>query len=208
MSKIKPILVLGAACALAACSGTTPGTSQSVDGLTEQMAAVALEADYLSEEVVQMELAAMTAPPANAPPGGGPIVDQKTFSRTLPCPAGGEMSAAGSIDRTWDPATRTLEAAITGDRSRTDCGFMIEGNVITVNGSSMSEHDRRWVGGMPDGLQTSHYMGSWHAVSTTGEERQCSFEYTVVRDPATMTRTVDGNTCSRRVHRSTSWNPS
>ena len=60
---------------------------------------------------------------------------------------------------------------------------------------------------MPDGLQTSHYFGSWTAVRSDGEERTCSFDYTVVRDPEAQTRTVEGTMCRGGMRRTMSWNP-
>lgn len=203
-SRLIAIVVLGLAGGLVACTGTDSVTSGSTDALTENVAALALQTDTISEEVVQMELASMALPSGT---GGGTITDQRSFTRTRPCPAGGEMSVSGEIMRTYDPATRELEAEFSSGRTRTDCAFTVPDAVITINGSSSSDHFRRRVSGVPDGPQTSHYMGSWHAVSSTGEERMCSFDYTVVRNPDTMTRTVDGTACGNVLHHNTVWNP-
>jgi hypothetical protein len=182
-----------------ACSEAEPLTNSTAD-LTSEMAEVALESDRMTEEIVIAELNAMSQSRS--------VSVEKSFSRTRTCPAGGELTVEASIARTWDPDTGVMEAVISGSRTRTDCAFARGDTIITVNGGSMWEKFRRRVHGVPDGLQISSYSGSWVAVSSTGEERSCSFDYTVVRDPDTQTRTVEGTMCSNRLSRRMSWNPS
>jgi len=183
----------------AACNEADPLTNSTAD-LTSEMAVVALESDRMTEEIVAAELNGMSQIRS--------VTAEKSFTRTRTCPAGGELTVSASISRTWDPDTGVMEAVISGSRTRTDCAFTRGDTVITVNGGSMWEKFRRRVNGLPDGLQVSSYSGSWVAVSSTGEERSCAFDYTVVRDPDTQTRTVEGTMCSNRLNHRMSWNPS
>ena len=191
------LLTLGV---FSACSEADPLTN-STDDLTPEMAEVALESDRMTEEIVQAELATM-GQTVRA------VTTEKTFSGTRPCPEGGELTVEGSIVRMWDSETGVMEASISGSRTRTDCVFSRGDMTITVNGGSMWDKFRRRIDGVPDGLQTSHYSGSWIAVSSAGDERSCTFDYTVVRDPETQTRTVDGTMCANRMSRRMGWNSS
>jgi len=182
---------------LSGCDEAVPIASPSTD-LDSEMQEVALETDELTETVVGLELAAMGVAVEGT--------EEKTFSRTRSCPGGGEFMAEGRIVRTWDPATGVMEAEISGSRSRTDCVFPRGDMTITVNGVSEWEKFRRRLNGIPDGLQTSHYSGSWNAVRSDGEERSCTFDFTVVRDPETHTLTLDGTLCSRGMRRVLNWN--
>ena len=151
------LLTLGV---FSACSEADPLTN-TTDDLTSEMAEVALESDRMTEEIVQAELATM-GQTVRA------VTMEKTFSGTRPCPEGGELTVEGSIVRMWDSETGVMEASISGSRTRTDCVFARGDRTITVNGGSMWDKFRRRVDGVPDGLQTSHYSGSWVAVSSAG----------------------------------------
>ena len=192
-----------------ACSEADPLTN-GIDTLSSDMAEVALESDRITEEIVLAELAGMgqVVKAATTDTGSKFVTQEKSFSVTRPCPEGGELTVEGSIVRLSDPDTGVMEATISGSRTRTDCVFARDEMTITVNGGSMWDKFRRRVDGVPDGLQTSHYSGSWFAVSSTGEERTCTFDYTVVRDPETQTRTVEGTMCANRMSRRMSWNSS
>lgn len=185
---------------LSGCDEANPITIPSTD-LSSEMAGLVLEADQMTEKIVATELSAMGVAVTAVP-------EQRTFSGTRSCPGGGEIMVEGSIVRTSDPATGVVEAEISGTRMRIDCVFIRGDVTITVNGSAAWEKFRRRIDGIPDGLQTSHYFGSWTAVRSDGEERSCAFDYTVVRDPDTQTRTVEGMLCSRGMRRVTGWNPS
>jgi hypothetical protein len=76
---------------------------------------------------------------------------------------------------------------------------------ITVNGSAHWEVERRQVNRLPDGPQTSHYFGSTSAVRSDGEQRSCEYDITIVRNPDTHSRTLDGMICGTEVHRTVTW---
>lgn len=171
-----------------------------------ELADVALQSDLDTEQILIEQLDAMGTTSAaitgDEPTGGTKTV---TFSRTRSCPGGGQLAVEGTIQRSFDPATGVMEARSSGSRTRTDCTFPRRQMTITVNSSSQWETFRRRVNGVPEGLQTSHYFGSVHAVRSDGEERSCEFDIAIVRDPENHTRTLDGIICGTTVHRSVSW---
>lgn len=206
MGRFSKVFLMSLA-AVGLLSGCGDGASNVLGGdgadLSADMEQVALESDLITEELLSAELDGMAAP---APGGGGVSgTDERTFNRTRSCPAGGELSVSGTILRTFDAESGVMEAQSSGNRTRTDCAFVRNDLTITVNGSSEWEHFRRRVDGQPDGPQTSHYVGSWTAVRSDGEERSCTFEYSVVRDPDSRTRTVEGTMCGKRMHRGVGW---
>jgi len=177
---------------------------------TSELSDLALQSDRLTEEIVSAELDTMGATSAASTPSGGGAgvqTEERTFSRTRSCPGGGEMIVEGTILRTFDPATGVMEAESFGSRTRTDCTFFHGETSVTVNGIAQWEKFRRRVDGLPDGLQTSHYFGSSSAVRSDGRERSCEFDFTVIRDPETHTRTIDGTICGHRMRHGVTWHP-
>lgn len=186
---------------LAGCDRSSPDIFETPsDGLESQMADIALETDAIADEIVSTELAAMAT--------RGLSTEERSFSGTRSCPAGGELNVQGMILRTYDAATATLEVEASGSRARVDCAFARGDVTITVNGSAQWEASRRRVDGLPDGPQSWHHSGSWTAVSSNGEQRSCSFDYSVIRDAGTLTRTLEGDFCGRRIRRAIGWSPS
>ena len=205
------MLIAAAAAVLVLTAGCNDGTMSPAGGtdsqtLAGQMADVALESDLITEQMVGDELDAMeSATEPRSGEGSGTVTHDVTFSRTRTCPLGGQIQLEGSIHRTKDFATGVMEAEAEGSRTRTDCAFQRREFTIVVNSSAEWDKFRRRIDGVPDGLQTSHYAGSSLAVRSDGEERSCEFEVTVVRDPETHTRTLDGMICGTEVHRSVTW---
>jgi len=199
---ILPLII--AVAASAACSEGSPdalvgdGTS-----MERQMAEVIVETDGLVGEMLDFQL--------NRDDGGRagdePITIDISFDVSRPCPLGGEVSIEGNMHRTFDPATVTSEATFSGNKTLTDCAFMKEEHVITVNGAAQWDAFRRWVDFRPDGLQTTSYSGSVVAVRDDGEQRSCEFSVEAVRDPATRTRTVTATICGNEFNSTVTWNP-
>jgi hypothetical protein len=202
------LTVLAVLTLVSGCSDSDPTVTPTGD-LAADMVDVALDSDLATEELVTAELDAMDAlAPATTGEGDpGAVTDERSFSRSRPCPGGGTMTVEGRIVRTFDPATGVMEAEATGSRTRTDCVFDRGDRSVTVNATAAWEQFRRRVDGDPDGPQTSHYSGSWSAVRSDGEERSWEFDYTVVRDPESQTRTIDGTTCGGPLHRRMGWHP-
>ena len=204
-----PLILLLALLAIALMTGCDNGASDPVlgsgDDLEAAMANVALESDRLTAELVSNELDALNMPATGDGDANGTVTIEKNFSATRSCPVGGELRVEGTILITFDAATGVMELEASGSRTLTDCAFMGDGFTVTVNGSSMWEKFRRRVHGVPDGPQTSHYYGSWTAVSSEGEERSCEFDYTVVRDPDSHTLTVEGSICGKQISIIVTW---
>ncbi len=206
------LIYLAMLAALALVAGCSDGSVDPISGggddmSTAQMAELALESDLMTERSLTSELAGMqTAPQATTDDGeAGTVTRDASFSVTRPCPGGGEFSLEGMIHLTFDRDTGVMEAELSGSRTRTDCVFPAAGMTVTVNGSASWEAFRRRVDGRPDGPQTTRYYGSWTAVRSDGEERSCDFDVTIVRDPDTHTRTLDGTICGNEVHLSVTW---
>ena len=130
-----------------------------------------------------------------------------SFNGTYNCPAGGTIVWQGSLHRTYDASTHTLEAQADGTRLTTDCARTRGDLTTVVNGSAAWDAYRKRVNGRPSGLQTTHHSGSWNAVRSDGFQKSCSFDITVVRDPEAMTRTLDGTICGTTVQKVVTWQP-
>lgn len=194
---------------LAGCSDGTVGRSPVTGDLSaSEMADVAMESDTITENMLGAELDATGMVAASTTGEGettGTETRDVTFSRTRSCPGGGQVQVEGSLHVTLDRETRTVEAEASGSRTRTDCVFHRAEHTVKVNAFSQWDAFRRRVEGSPDGPQTTHYSGSWMVVRDDGEERSCEFDITIVRDPASRTRTLDGVICGTTVHRSVTW---
>jgi hypothetical protein len=180
------------------------------DPAVEQMADVALESDLLTAEMLSLEADSASAAMAATADDGGPsglVIEERTFRRTQPCPLGGQITVEGSMTREFDRATRVMEIESNGSRTRTDCAFPQGEMVVTVNSLDAFEEHRRRLAGQPDGLQTSRYYGSIDLVRSDGEEHFCEYDYTIVRDPETQTRTIEGTICGGRVRKGVPWRP-
>ena len=197
---------------LAGCGGDAadPLGIGNSDPAVEQMADVALESDLMTAAMLSSEADSMGATSAATTDEGGPsgvIIEERTFRRTQPCPLGGQMTIEGSMVREFDRATRVMLIDSSGSRTRTDCAFPNGEMVVTVNSLDAFEESRRRVEGQPDGPQTSHYYGTIDVVRSDGEEHFCEYDYTIVRDPETQTRTIDGTICGGRARKGVPWRP-
>ena len=193
--------------ALLVATACSDGGAETLQGegpaMSRQMAEVVVETDAMVGGMLDLEIDR-----ADSTRGADdPITVDISFSRTRPCPLGGEVSIDGSMHRTFDPATLTGEATFSGTKALTDCAFMKEAHVITVNGTAQWDAFRRRVDRRPDGLQTTSYSGSIAAVRDDGEERSCEFSVEAVVDPAAHTRTVSGTICGNEFSRTVTWNP-
>ncbi len=197
---------LAVAC-LVGCSDSSDPLTPRSETLSASVVEIALEADRMVDDVVSMEMDAMGGGVAAATDVPGVITDERSFSRSRTCPAGGTFEVEGSMTRTIDTEARTMELEGSGGSAATDCAFVRQDLTVTVNGSSEWDVFRRRVDGAPDGLQTSHHAGSWNVVRSDGEERSCSYSITVIRDPEAGTRTVEGTMCDTSFSRVVGWNP-
>lgn len=193
------VLVLSAGCD----RGGADPILGSGDDLEGAMVDIAVASDRLTSELIRSELDGLTAPSTTS--SSSVVTIEKTFSGTRSCPISGELAIEGSMLVTFDSETGVMEAESTGTRTRTDCTFPKQDFTVTVNGTSQWEIFRRRVNGQPDGPQTAHYFGSWHAISSEGQERSCEFDYLAVRDPETHTLTIEGFICDKSFSITVTW---
>ncbi len=192
------LVVVGSACN----SGSVTDPQIEADANLERlMAEVVAETDALVGDVLDTE--------TNSSTGGSRAVltTDVSFSRTRPCPLGGDISVVGDMHRTLDTDLVTMEASLSGEKTWTGCAIMKDEFVVTVDGSATWDAFRRRVDGLPDGLQTTSYAGSMHAVRDDGEERSCDFSIDTVRDPETHTRSVTALICGREFTITQTWEP-
>ena len=193
--------------------GNDPGNPLGIgsgDPAVQEMADLALESDRMTAEMLTVEIDSMGAILAATTDEGGPsgvVIEERTFRRTQPCPLGGQMTIEGSIVRQFDRATREMEIESSGSRTRTDCAFPQGELVVTANSLDAFEEFRRRLQGQPDGPQTSHYYGSIDIERSDGEEHFCEYDYTIIRDPETQSRTIDGTICGGRARKGVPWQP-
>jgi hypothetical protein len=197
---------------IAGCSDDTvdPQTTELSSSELDDLAAIALATDEMTVEEFNAELDAMEITRSSSAAGGEieePIVTERSFSRSRPCPGEGTFHVEGNIVRSYWPEAAVLEAEATGSRTRTDCVFPRGELTVTVNSNSNWDIFRRRVERRPDGPQASDYFGSFSFVRSDGQERSCEFEIHVVRDPETGTRTVEGTTCDTAFSRTVPWSP-
>jgi len=204
-----PALALLVLLTTACDDGTTTDPGLDQGPLASQMVGVALETDGVVEAIFDSELTAMAATDGRSGESGagGVITTDLTFQRTRSCPAGGQVVVDGRIHRTFDTAAREMEATLAGTRTRTDCSFVRDDLTITVNGSAEFDAYRHRIDGIPDGLQTTGYSGSFTAVRSDGEQKSCEISIEVVRDPAAHSRSIDAWICGDHYTRTTTWTP-
>ena len=191
---------------LAGCSDDTPVDAPSGELSDSQMALIALDSDTVTEEILNEQLGAMPAVAA-AFSSMAAITEEIAFSRSRSCPAGGETSVEGTLQRMLDPDTGLMEASFSGTRTRSDCAFVQNELVVTVNGSATLEWFRRRIDGLPDGPQTTSVAGFVDVTRSDGAERSCEFSFDFVRDPSEGIRSMSGTMCGVSVTRTVSWNP-
>ncbi len=202
-----PVVALAALALVAVgCSddGTVAPTAASGE-LSAQMAEITLEADLIMEALLGSHMVSPAVSASSSGVAAAVVTEEFSFSRTRDCPAGGEMTVEGQMTRTWDSETHTMEGSFSGSRTMVDCAFHRGEYTITINGAATWEATRRRVNGRPDGPQTTHIAGEFHAVRSDGEEKTCSFEVTIVRDPDAMTREMTGNFCGDFFRRVVAW---
>jgi hypothetical protein len=182
-------------------AGSLPGAQGE---LAAAMATVLLDSDAVTEGVLESQLNVL---PATSGSTDAVSTVDVSFSRSVPCPAGGNMMVEATLQATRDTDTGVMEASFTGTRTLTACAFNNGEHTITVDGQATFDAFRRRVNGVPDGPQTSHYFGDFTAMRDDGETFSCSFDIEIVRDPTAGTRSINGTMCDNPFGRSVVWQP-
>lgn len=191
-----PMLAIAVAAA-AGCSDQGPGDGQ----LSAQEAAfIALDTDGMAGEMILghiMLFGGMGFGSDNT------VADERTFSRSRPCPAGGTVSVEGSAERTR--GNGVIEWTFEASGAWNACAHTRNEVTITKTGTWEQTAYRKVVQGDFAGLQTSTKRGSFNWTKSTGESGTCAFDITSTRNPETGTRTVKGTVCGREINREVTW---
>lgn len=123
------------------------------------------------------------------------------FTRTHPCPRGGEVRVAGSSTITGDRAAGSWTVQQTATKTLAACAFNTrDGELVQQDGSLSIQGTRSVVQGRLSGPQTTTQRGTvrWTRGTQSGS---CDVDLSTAFDPATRTATVRGSYCGRAVDR-------
>jgi hypothetical protein len=174
--------------------------------LTQQIADAVVTTEALAAVLLDEELEG-TAPATGEGGGGGTLVVDRTFSRSVDCPLGGQVLVEGSMHDFFEFATLTRETSVEGAKTISACALRQDGFVLTLDGSAQWEAFRRRVAGRADGLQTASYTGSITAVREDGKSRSCEIAIQAVRDPEAHTATLTVSICGHEFTKTVTWTP-
>jgi hypothetical protein len=185
--------------ALAACSDDL-GPEAAFDA--EVAALVAIDTDALTGDMIlaQIGLFGIGASAGIAVNSA----DQREFSRTRNCPAGGTVSLHGVAERTVS-AAGVAEFTVSAEGEWSDCARSRGARMLTIDGSFALEAYRRRAHGEFEGIQTTTKSGEFTWIRGNGETGSCVFSVTTSRNPATHQRHVEGSVCGRTINRDVTW---
>jgi len=122
-----------------------------------------------------------------------------TFDVTAPCPKGGQLRLAGTLNGTADATLHSLSLHLVGTRTDTDCAFETRKGVLKLTGSLAYDGSLNIVNGALSGVQTQTHEGNFHWARGT-EEGDCVVDLTSTFDPATHTARVTGEFCGMDIN--------
>jgi hypothetical protein len=198
MKSIQPVLALGCLVVAVACSDDL-GPGNAFDA--EDAAIIALETDALTGTMI---LAQMDNFGVNS---SGELAvnsaDEREFTRSRTCPAGGTVTITGVADRTV--ANGVAEFSVTAQGVWDDCARARGTRMLTIDGTFSLEAHRRRAAGEFSGTQTTTKSGSFTWTRGNGDSGTCEFSVTTTRDPQNHQRHVEGTVCGRNVSRDVNW---
>jgi hypothetical protein len=127
--------------------------------------------------------------------------DASTFERTRACPAGGNVTVTGTVERAIDRATQSGTLAVNAKRVENACAFQQRNGVtVTVTGqpSTSMAAKQTFEKGVP-GVLTQTQKGAFSWARSNGKSGTCTVDLALTFDPATRTVTVKGTFCGRSV---------
>ena len=197
--------LLAATLVFAACdTGVAPDDGRLGPEDARQLAA---ELDALGSAALD-DLFGAGGPSFSLSPGGGPSASTApvpinvTFTRTRACPAGGQVTIAGTTTGEGDRETRSLTTTTVATKTHASCSVARRnGTSITINGNPniVLEAHRKRVDGKPSGLQTQSQKGGYTWARSDGRSGSCEIDIASTFDPATNTRTIKGTNCGRTI---------
>lgn len=197
MGMANRLLALACVAALAACSDDL-GPDRGLD--PEDAALLAVETDALTGAMILAQLDHFSSASAGISVNA---LDEREFTRSRDCPAGGSVTIAGVAERTVTDgvAEFTLQANGVWD----DCARARGSRMLTIDGHFTLEAYRRRANGEFSGLQTTTKSGEFTWTRGNGESGECAFSVTTTRNPETHSRHVEGTVCGRSFERDVSW---
>jgi hypothetical protein len=195
-----------AVAAVYGCEGQPTDPADRLSAVEAQLLGAELAA--ASGVIIDMHVMWLHALVMNGPPGE-PRTASASFSRTAPCPEGGEIRIEGEMQRTVDREARTMTVHSVATTTHVACVSPLRARrdgaagTITINGNPnlRTEAHRAIVAGELSGPQTMEQAGSFTWSRSTGESGVCDVDISSVFDPATRTRTVTGTFCGHDVSR-------
>lgn len=133
---------------------------------------------------------------------GVPVPVSRTFTRTLECPKGGQVTVVGTTTGEGDRETRTLTTESKVIKTHVNCAVgRRNGLTITMNGSPniVVTATRKIVAGRTSGPQTLSQKGAFTYATSDGRSGSCAIDLTSTFDPDTRTYTLKGVNCGRTV---------
>ncbi len=191
-----PFIMLAAVLA-GACADQGPGDSRLS---AAEAAFIALDTDALAGDMILGHIMLFGGMGFDADVGAA---DERTFSRSRECPAGGSVSVEGTASRTRGDGMIEWNFNTTGAWSA--CAHARGDVTITKTGTWEQTAYRKIVRGDFAGVQTSTKRGSFEWSKSTGESGTCAFDVTSTRNAETGTRTVKGTVCGREIDREVTW---
>ncbi len=123
------------------------------------------------------------------------------FERTHPCPAGGNVTVTGTVDRAIDRVTHSGTLTVNARRVENACAFRQRNGVtVTITGQphtviTVSQSFDRGVAG----IRTQTQKGTFAWSRSTGRSATCTVDLTSTFDPTTHTATIKGTFCGRPI---------
>ncbi|MGH7500337.1 MAG: hypothetical protein ACREL7_01130 [Longimicrobiales bacterium] len=193
------LLVLLCAVAQAACSDSLAPDAAFE---TDDAAAVAIDTDALVADIILTQIGLFVIG-AGAEPSVNSS-DERSFSRTRDCPAGGSVSLNGTAERTIS-ASGVAEFTVTATGEWIECARSRGERKLTIDGSFSVEAHRSRLNGEFVGIQTTTKNGEFTWTRSNGESGSCAFSVTTTRNPETHSRHVEGTICGRSFERDVTW---
>ncbi|CAA9373415.1 MAG: hypothetical protein AVDCRST_MAG89-4793 [uncultured Gemmatimonadetes bacterium] len=127
--------------------------------------------------------------------------DASTFERTRACPAGGNVTVTGTVERAIDRATQSGTLSVNAKRVENACAFQQRNGVtVTVTGQPSTSMAAKQIfeKGVP-GVLTQTQKGAFSWTRSNGKSGTCTVDLTSTFNHATRTATVKGTFCGRAV---------
>jgi len=195
------LFAVAAVVALSACdNAAAPDSAQLSRAEAEQLAADT------------QEMASFTASPSfpafafGAGDGAAlqsvPTTINNSFTFTRACPKGGQVTVAGTMVGSADPATQSLSVVSTATKTDANCALQTRDGVLTLSGNPnvVVKSTISIVAGKPTGLQAGSQKGGFTWTRSTGGSGSCVIDVTSSLDPTSWTMTVVGSFCGHAVN--------